>query len=336
MSEEAAKHVLLERLRSPRLIIICALALVLVATLAYLAAGMLIYDELTRVKAITPEQDDNRPTAFTVGLDRWKDFDTTPYAMPAYEPVRFASREAGVEISGWYVQRAGEAPAVVLVHGIGDWKGHDSVLLPAGMLWHAGLSVLLIDVRDHGESQIEDGRTAVGNEEYLDVLGAWDWLVRERNVPAERVGLFGVSLGAASVLVAAGEEPRVAAAFVDSPFADLRQIMDEELERNGYPTFLATACILVARLVGGDDLLAHSPADEILKLGERPLYLVHGLADTRIGPHHGRRLASVASEEGLNVTTWFVPDAEHLESMLMHPGEYRKRLTGFFSRALGG
>ena len=111
--------------------------------------------------------------------------------------------------------------------------------------------------------------------------------------------------------------------------------MDEELDRIGCPRFFGPAGILMARLVGGDDLLAHSPEDGVRNLGERPLYLVHGLTDARIGPHHARRLEAVASEADLDVTTWFVPEADHLEAMLMHPDEYRERVVAFFAEALG-
>jgi dipeptidyl aminopeptidase/acylaminoacyl peptidase len=335
MRQEVPRPPLLKRLRTPRAVIIAGLALVLVLCLAYLVAGRIIFDQLSCVGPPSGVDAANTPAGFNVTREEWQDFDTTPYLLPQYETVRFASRDAGVSISGWYIEKADDAPVVILVHGIGTWKGHHTVLIPAGMVWRAGFSALLIDMREHGESTVEDGRTAFGNEEYLDVLGAWDWLTRERGVPPQRIGLLGISLGASTVLTALGEEPRVAAAFVDSPFSDLRQIVAEELAGNGYPTFLAPAGILMARLTGGVDLLAHSPADGVRRLGERRLYLVHGLADSRIGPHHARRLVDIAEEQDADVTAWYVPEADHVEAMLMHPDGYRERLVGFFSEALG-
>ena len=45
------------------------------------------------------------------------------------------------------------------------------MLTPAGMLWRNGFNVLLIDLRDTGDSTFQDGRSTIGNEEHRDVLG---------------------------------------------------------------------------------------------------------------------------------------------------------------------
>ena len=50
------------------------------------------------------------------------------------------------------------------------------VLTAAGMLNKQGFNILALDMRDHGDSTIEDGRHAAGTEEYQDVLGGFDWL----------------------------------------------------------------------------------------------------------------------------------------------------------------
>ena len=58
------------------------------------------------------------------------------------------------------------------------------------MLHRNGFSVFLMDLRDHGDSEGDDARFAGGSEEYMDVLGGWDW-VRSQGVPAARIGLLG-------------------------------------------------------------------------------------------------------------------------------------------------
>ena len=63
------------------------------------------------------------------------------------------------------------------------------MLLAAGMLHKAGMAVLLIDLRNHGDSTVVNGRYAAGTREYRDVLGGWDWLVAQGH-PAARTGVF--------------------------------------------------------------------------------------------------------------------------------------------------
>ena len=310
-------------------------ATALLLAVAYMAVGYLIYDQLSRVKAGGGESAGNTPSKFVVTSEKWATFNVAPYLMPTYVTVRIPSRQTGVHLAAWYVPGDPNAPAVVLTHGLGGCKCQANILLVAGMLHRNGFTVLLYDLREHGESDIVDGRAAVGNDEYLDALGAWDWLISEKDFTTNRIGLYGQSFGAGTTLIAFSEEPQAAAAFVDSPYADLRQIMDEELVRNSYPTFLDAGGFAAARVVSGVDLLEHSPRDAIVRDAGRPLYLVHGTADSRVSPHHTRDLADLADALGADVTVWMPEGVDHVESEYMYPVDYEQRLVEFFSQVLG-
>ncbi|MCS6910152.1 MAG: prolyl oligopeptidase family serine peptidase [Anaerolineales bacterium] len=309
-------------------------ALLFGGPITYLGIGYIIYNALSQVQAGCPTHAGNTPASFRIRQSGYESFDTTPYAMPSYEAVSFPSRQAGINLVGWYVEADPAAPAVILTHGLGACKHEHNMLLAAGMLHRNGFNVLLFDLRDQGFSTIEDGRTAIGNEEYLDLLGAWDWLRERKGIAPERIGLYGTSLGAATTLIAFAEEPRIAAAFVDSPYADLPTVIAEELARNNYPTFLIPGGLLMARLVAGDDLIAHSPADAVRRAAGRPLFIVHGDADTRIDLHHTRDLMALAEETGADLTVWLPAGVGHVEGAIMLPDEYEQRLVEFFRNAL--
>ncbi len=316
-----------------RVAIISAVVLVVLATF-YLVISYVIYDKLSRITPGGGENAGNTPAAFKMTYKEWPSFDETPYFMPEFESVRFASRQAPLTLAGWYIPGDAGAPVVILTHGVDGCKCDPNVLTVGGMLHRNGFNVLLYDMREHGESDIEDGRSAIGNEEYQDVLGAWDWLIAEKHYAPDQIGVFGESLGAGTTLMAFGQEPRVAAAFVDSPYADLTEIIAEELARNHYPTFFAPGSILVARVVAGDDLLAHSPQDAIRNDAGRPIYIVHGTGDQRINVHHTRQLVELAEPSGANVTTWMPEGVGHVGTEFDLPAEYEQRLVGFFRDAL--
>ena len=302
---------------------------------AYLAGAAVVYDRLTRVPGGCPESiAANTPSSFAVGEPG---FDVARYLMPPPEEVSFTSRDPRVTVSGWFVRaREPDRPAIVVVHGHTACKRDTTVLVPAGMLHRGGYNVLLIDLRDHGDSTREDGRYAGGTDEYLDVLGAWDWLRLERGFEESRIGLVGISLGAATTLIAAGEAPAVAATWADSSYADIRVAIRAELSRNSYPQFLEQGGLFIARMLSGDDLAARSPLDSVRRMSGRHLGLVHGELDGRLSVAYGRELAAAATQAGAIVDAWFVPDAEHVQAMFSHADEYERRVVAFFDAALGG
>jgi fermentation-respiration switch protein FrsA (DUF1100 family) len=316
-----------------KLAISSAIILVVLAV-AYLGICYVVYDTLSKITPGGGENAANTPTSFTMTYKEWKSFDVAPYFMPAYDKVRFPSRQAGINLAGWYVPGKPGGPVIILTHGLNGCKCDPNVLTVAGMLHRNGFNVFMYDMREHGESDIEDGRAAIGNEEYQDLLGAWDWLVTEKGYDHKRIGVYGESLGAGTTLIAFGQEPRLAAAFVDSPYSDLSIIMKEELTRGGYPTFLEPGAIFVARIVAGDNLLAFSPKDAITNDAGRPIFIVHGTGDKRIDVHHTRDLEALAKQTGANVTVWIPEGVGHVEAEFALPDEYEQRLVNFFREVL--
>jgi dipeptidyl aminopeptidase/acylaminoacyl peptidase len=305
----------------------------------YGAAGAVIYDRLSKIEGTCDDKwPGNTPASFQPErwvLDNFGEFDTRPYFVGEFEDVSFPSRDPNVTISGWFMPSSvADAPAVVIVHGLGGCKRDQSVLIPAGMLHRAGFAVLLLDMRDHGASTYEDGRFAGGTEEYQDVLGGWDWLVEDRGVPAGRVGLMGVSLGAGTVVVAGAKEGRVAAIWEDSGWAEIESAVSDYLDYKGYPTFVAPAGPFVARLISGDDLSGPSPIDIARVLNGRPLFITHGTADETVRVHQAEVLASAIRDAGGSVDPWILDGVEHAWAMLREPAEYERRLVEFFDTAL--
>lgn len=316
------------------------LSLVASGLAAYLAIGWIGYVRTTKAAAgcdgrfatYTPSSfgTEGVSGAFSTSLDM------RPYAADTYDEVSVPSRTRGVTLAAWHVPPTStpNGRAVILVHGYSSCRRDPVLLLPAGMLGRNGFATLLVDLRDHGDSTIVDGRWAGGADEYLDVLGAWDWIRAARGFDDRSIGVFGASMGAGATLIAIGEEPRIAAAWVDCGFADIDVAIHEELRFRHLPAWLAPAGILAARLFGRIDLMARSPLGGVSRLAGRPLGIAHGEADTHAPLHHAFDLASSARAAGSPVDLWTIPGAEHNQGMFMVPDEYERRLVSFFTRAL--
>ncbi|MCI0711109.1 MAG: alpha/beta fold hydrolase [Chloroflexi bacterium] len=294
---------------------------------AVVGAGTYIFNRITAVDAQClnrPEDVDNRPDNFA--RER---FDLSPYFMQTYETVEFRSRDGEADLSGWYVPVEDSSTAIIIVHGVNDCKQRSFTLTAAGMLHNAGYNVLLMDMRNHGESEVTTGRHAGGTNELYDVLGAWDWLVEEQNFAPPSIGVLGFSLGAATSIMAAGEEPQIAAVWADSSFAAIDDIARDELERAGIPRFVAPWSIAVGEAIYGTDITSNSPFNAIQKFDGRPVFFVHGTGDERVKHQYSEDLAVEVGE-----TVWLVDGAAHIESIWDAMSDYEQRLVAFFDEAL--
>jgi uncharacterized protein len=312
--------------------------LVAIVLVGYVVASYAVYDTLAGAPGECRERDAlDTPQRF--GIEGMDEEDVAAYAMPAPLDVGLRSRDERVPdltLRAWWipVDRA-DGPAVILVHGWKTCRRDDSILLAAGMLHRQGFGVLLLDLRDHGDSDDEDGRFAGGSEEYLDVLGAWDWLVA-RGGPAERIGILGMSFGAATSVIAGGEEAGVRAVWADSSFTDIGEATRAFLVHEGYPEVLEPGAQLMARLVGGDDLGARSPLAAMPRYAGRPLAIVHGAADDFLPWRFAAELRAAAEAGGVDLREyWIVPGAGHARSVVEEPEAYERRMVAFFAGALG-
>ena len=127
--------------------------------------------------------------------------------------------EDGLRLGAWFVPAQGDARdvAVLVANGNG---GDRSLRAPlAEALAAEGLDVLLFDYRGYG------GNPGSPSEEGLarDARAAYRYLVEDAGVPADRVVLFGESLGAAVVTRLAAEQP-VGGVLLRSPFVDLATV----------------------------------------------------------------------------------------------------------------
>ncbi len=328
-----------------------ALVVAVVAVGAYAGIGYYAYQELSVIQPRCGAHlgfAQQTPADFQAfSGDRIYAVDTTPYRFSDYQDVAFPSRGSTLTIRGWFAPgpKGTAGPAVVLVHGRESCRRDPNVMLPAGMLHQAGFAVLLIDLRNHGDSDADNGRWAGGDKEFRDVLGAWDWLVGQGYARAH-VGLFGASLGAGTVTIATGQEPRVAATWADSSYASFDTAVKEYAEDHGYPSWVSSSGVPIGRIVGDPELGTLSPDTEAAKLKGRPFFIVQGMADTTVRPHHSVDLAVAACGTqasstgavcpgGTKVEPWLIPGARHTEGMLLAPDRYRDRLVEFFTGALG-
>lgn len=266
------------------------------------------------------------------GLSVYKayDYTTTPRqaigsASPAdeglqYENVTFPSAaDDGVQLTGWWIPNPNGHRVLIFVHG--RYENKAAYLALTRPLWNAGYSLLLFDLRGHGQSTYV--HSTYGIKEQWDVIGAARFAQQKGFAPAS-IGVIGWSLGGASTLMAMDSSDDFAAAVADSAYAN----SDPLLARNP----LQPGLRLALRLVRGVDLARVDPADSNRDLHNRSIMLIHGEKDVAV-PLSQERLLEQAGGASIK-ETWLVPNAGHVQAASLQPGEYVRRVTAFFDEVL--
>jgi pimeloyl-ACP methyl ester carboxylesterase len=247
----------------------------------------------------------------------------------------------GLRLGGWLIPPGRPAPAgagarpVVLVHGRGGDRQHEldgRFLEIAAVLASDSHYVLAFDLRGYGASA--GTRYTMGEREVRDAAGAVDYLSR-RGLAADGVDVVGYSMGAATSLLFAADDPRVRAVVADSAYADLEEVLAAQVPRlSGLPRWFTPGTLLMTRALTGVDAPRIRPVSGVPALAARgvPLLVVHGERDTWVPPSHGRRLAAAY---GPGAETLFVPGADHVGSYAADPAAYVARLLPFLARAGG-
>lgn len=246
--------------------------------------------------------------------------DTSPAELGlAYEEVTFPSAVDALSIGGWWLPTPRAQRAVILVHGR---YGNRASLLPlARPLWEAGFSVLLIDLRGHGQSA--DASASYGLREWRDVAGAAEFLVA-RGYSGASIGAVGWSLGATSSLLALAKTADIAAVVSDSAYAN----GDPLLARNALKPGLKIAL----RVVRDVDVDRIDPARSMSALGERRVLIIHGALDSAVPVAHAELLENAAEPGTTDV--WIAADAGHTQAFALHPDEYIEHVLSFLNAAL--
>jgi alpha-beta hydrolase superfamily lysophospholipase len=201
----------------------------------------------------------------------------------AFEELSFRSGD-GVDLDGWWVPAAEPAGTVVMVHGLNRTRVEMARKLP--FVHELGWNAVLFDLRHHGKSGGE--ATTLGVREKEDVRAAAD-LARERS--AGPIVLWGISLGGASAVLAAADDPLVAGVICDSSWGYLPDTVAHHVQLlrgwrwwlRAVPSWPVTDLVLFwMGRKGAFDPAAADVLGAAARLGDRPALFVANSEDRRM------------------------------------------------------
>ncbi len=230
-----------------------------------------------------------------------------------YEDIQLKTKD-NVNLAAWFIPAKDNTPlgkAVILFcHGNGGNISHRVSYLP--IFKELGLSTFLFDYRGYGRS--EGKPTEEGT--YSDVEAAWQYLTQEKQIPPQKIIIYGESLGGAiaSYLAekTAQERQNAAGLILASTFTSITDRAGEL-----YP-------FLPIRLLSR---FSYNSRDRLPNI-KIPLLVIHSTEDEIIPFHHGDRNFQVANEPKKLVKL----RGDHNGGFLDSLETYRKGISEFVQR----
>jgi len=228
--------------------------------------------------------------------------------------------EDNVKLSAWYTPPKNGA-VILVAHGYGASRPEHYHALFASH----GYGVVAWDFRAHGRS--EGDFTSLGYYETLDVKAALDFALSRPEV--ERIGAWGGSMGAVTMIRAAAQYPQIEALVADSPFVTL----EEEIDLRVPIPWMRSLIRYFAEQQAGVTVDRVRPIDDIAHISPRPVFLIQGMNDNMIPIDSAERLFDTAGEPR---QLWTEEDVPHLNMYAFYKTRYTKRVIKFFDEYLLG
>lgn len=235
----------------------------------------------------------------------------------------------GLKLHGKYYEYAPGAPIELMFHG---YRGNSDRDLCGGVqrCFSLGRSCLLVDQR---ASSASDGHVITfGIKEHRDCLHWIDFMVDHFGKDVKII-LTGISMGASTVLMAAGYPlpAQVKGVLADCGFSSAKAIICKVIRQLNLPPKLTYPFVwLGGRIFGGFDLESFS-AVKAVRHASVPVIFFHGEEDVFVPAQMSEENFDACTSRKLLVT---IPGAGHGLCYPVDPEGYLKALQNFFGPEL--
>ena len=233
----------------------------------------------------------------------------------------------GLKLYARYYEFAPGAPIELMFHG---YQGTPERDLPSGVqrCFKVGRSALVVEQRACGRS--EGKVISFGINEHKDCLAWIDFTIRHFG-PDVKIILTGISMGAATVLMAAGKElpSNVVGVLADCGYNSAKEVIQKVIRDMHLPAGVLYPFVkLGARLFGHFDL-EQTDAETAMKNCKVPVIFYHGEADDFVPCYMSQKNYDACVSRKQLVT---IPGAGHGLCYAVDPEEYLETLKAFFNK----
>ena len=217
---------------------------------------------------------------------------------------------------------------VIVIHG---YTSNPCAMGVYAQKYHElGYNVLMPSLNGHADS--EAGIITMGWHDRLDVIDWINYLVE--NNPNIKIILHGVSMGAATTMMATGENlpANVVAAVADCGYTSVWDIFDNKIRNSfkmhTFPTLYSANT--VNKLYSGFDFKQASSVEQ-LKKSKTPTIFIHGDKDTFVPYEMLNKVYNACASEKEKVT---IPNSPHARNSCANPDLYWVSVEKFINKYL--
>lgn len=231
----------------------------------------------------------------------------------------------GLKLRGRYYEFSPNAPVELMFHG---YRGSSEQDLSGGVqrCFRVGHSALVVDQRACGRS--EGNKITFGILESRD-CHSWISFACQYFGPERKLILCGISMGAATVMMAAGKKlpSNVIGVLADCGYTSPKEIICEVIRQMKLPSAVCYPFVrLAARLLAGFDLEQDSPLEAVARC-QVPMIFFHGEGDDFVPCEMSRRNYAACNTRKKLIT---IPGAGHGLAYAVQPQQYLQALRDFF------
>ncbi len=245
-----------------------------------------------------------------------------------YEEVKIVSFD-GTELFGRYYQVLEGAPLQIQFHGyrgsaFRDFCGGNKLAREMRQ------NTLLVDQRAHGKSS--GTVITFGVKERFDCL-YWANYAAKRFGPKTPIVLAGVSMGAATVLMASdlGLPNSVVGIIADCPYSSPSDIIRKVCKDMGLPPSISFQFVKIGAKLFGHFNIEAASAKCAVKNANIPILIIHGEDDRFVPYEMSKEIESACSGKGLCA---IFPGAGHGLSYIVDPQRYEYLIKDFCQKCI--
>ncbi|HSW77959.1 MAG TPA: hypothetical protein VLG36_04120 [Candidatus Chromulinivoraceae bacterium] len=233
----------------------------------------------------------------------------------------------GYNMPGWLVKAAdnGYSPAkgvIMLVHAGGSDRREDTRHIATYL--SLGLDVLTFDQGCAGKAPCPVGGLSYGARESQDVVSAYLYL----NQKYGRVYAMGSSVGAAAILVALPEMPKLSGAIIENAFTSFDRLVRDSPDSKNVPAWATDNMINLTKARGQFDGFL-SPEHSLPLAGATiPLFFIHSKVDVVVSYTETEDLTKLYRGPE---TAWYPDVGQHALISNAQPALYSQKITSFMS-----